>query len=86
MADLLTFIRAHPRVAPFLPEEAEIPKAGREWVANMLQTLCPEDFQAYVREQERRRRAKIDDSRNLNVSSPSFTLRRSRWPPSSPTS
>ena len=37
-------------------------------VAGMLQTLCPDAFTAYVKEQERKRRDKIDSQRDLNVS------------------
>ena len=36
-------------------------------VAGMLQTLLPDEFQAYVREKEKARREKIDGQRNLNV-------------------
>ena len=49
MEQLLDFIKARPQLLEYFPAEEELPKAGKEWVANMLQTLCPEDFSALVR-------------------------------------
>ena len=40
MEQMLNFIKARPIILEYFPAEEEIPKAGKEWVINMLQTLC----------------------------------------------
>ena len=68
MEQLLAFIKERPQLLEYLPEEAELPKAGKEWIANMLQTLCQQEFQALVRHAEQARRDKSDlrDKRNVS--------------------
>ena len=69
MTDMIAFIRASPPLPAYFPEEQEIPACGREWVANMLQTLSPQEFSAWVRQAEQARRTRMDDKANRNVSS-----------------
>ena len=45
----MAFIEKNPSVKDYMPDSEEIPKAGKEWVAGMLQTLCKDDFSAYVK-------------------------------------
>ena len=40
MEQILSFIKQRPDVLEYFPAEEEIPKSGKEWVVNMLQTLC----------------------------------------------
>ena len=39
MEQILAFIKDRPQLLEYFPTEEEIPKAGKEWVTNMLQTL-----------------------------------------------
>ena len=52
MTDMIAFIRARPPLLAYFPDEQEIPACGREWVANMLQTLTPTEFSAAVKRAE----------------------------------
>ena len=61
MKDLLQLILSKPELKIYFPKEEEIPKCGKEWVANVLQSLCPDAFQSFVREKEQIRRQKIDE-------------------------
>ena len=47
---------------------------GREWVANVLQALCGNEFENFVRTKEAAHRNKVARQRNLNVSSKHFTI------------
>jgi len=49
MKNLLKFIEERPELTNFLPNDEEIVKSGRDWVANVLQTKCCENFSSYVR-------------------------------------
>ena len=74
MEQILNFIKERPDVLQYFPAEEEIPKAGKEWVVNMLQTLCQTEFQAWVRRAEQSRKEKIDLQENRNVRAPSGNL------------
>ena len=65
MKDIVHFIKQRDGLLAYFPVEEEIPKCGKEWVTNMLQTLCFDDFQFFVGEQEMKHRAKIDEARKL---------------------
>ena len=49
MEQILAFIKGRPDALEYFPATEEIPKAGKEWVINMLQTLYHQEFQAWVR-------------------------------------
>ena len=68
MEQLITFIKARPPIQNYFPAEADLPKAGKEWITNMLQTLCQHDFQFLVRQAEQARRDKTDVRDKRNVS------------------
>ena len=61
MKDLLVFIDQHPGAKEYMPDDEELPKAGKDWVANMLYTLYPRDFQYFILGAEQARRAKVDE-------------------------
>ena len=44
MKDIVDFIRQRNDLLDYFPVEEEIPKCGKEWVTNMLQTLCFDEF------------------------------------------
>ena len=67
MPQILGLIRQHPSVLEYLPEEEEITRVGREFVCNVIYTLKPDEFNAFVREKEQFRRAKMDTARNNTV-------------------
>ena len=69
MEQMLSFIKERPNILEYFPSEEEIPKAGKEWVVNMLQTLGQDDFQTWVRQAETARKEKIDQKENRNVGS-----------------
>jgi len=66
--DIIAFIKTKPDIAVYFPEEEDIPKCGKEWVSNMLASLCNEEFEALVKAKVRDRRDKIDSSRKSMVS------------------
>ena len=45
MADLVSFLSERPRTHEYFPSFEELPKMGREWVANVLQALCGNEFE-----------------------------------------
>lgn len=67
MPDLIQFIQNRKELYPFFPAFEDIPKCGREWVANILETKCTRDFQSFVKDMEQQRRQKIDQAKNLQV-------------------
>ena len=42
--DLINFAKSYYNVLEYLPAEEEMIKTGREWMANMLYTLKPQEF------------------------------------------
>jgi len=74
MEQILSFIKQRPDVLEYFPAEEEIPKSGKEWVVNMLQTLCQMDFQAWIRQAEQARKEKIDQREKRNVCSNLYGL------------
>ena len=44
MKDIVHFIKQRNGLLAYFPVEEEIPKCGKEWVTNMLQTLCFDEF------------------------------------------
>ena len=60
MQDILGFIETYGDLADYFPDLCDIPKCGKEWVVNMCQTLKPDEFNAFVRQKEKARRAKMD--------------------------
>ena len=52
LKDLIQFINSHDHLEAYFPKEEEIPKCGREWVANVLQTKYPEEFKRFVHHME----------------------------------
>ena len=42
MTDIIVFIKKYPLIRPYFPADEEIPKCGKEWITNMLQTLMPD--------------------------------------------
>ena len=56
MQDLLIFIERYGDLADYFPDLCDIPKCGKVWVANMLQTIMPAEFNEFVREKEKARR------------------------------
>jgi len=58
----------------YFPETDEIHKCGREWVANVLATVCGQQFEELVQVKEKERRQKLDEQNKNLVSAPSLTL------------
>ena len=67
MADLIAFLQARPRIHDYFPSFEELPKMGREWVANVLQALCGSEFEQFVRTKEAAHREKVARQKNYNV-------------------
>ena len=67
MADLIVFLRARPQIHDYFPAHEELPKMGREWVANVLQALCGEEFEQFVRQKEAAHREKVARQKNYIV-------------------
>ena len=67
LAEILVFIREHPVILEYLPEEEEITRPGREFICNIAYTIEPDDFTAFVRSKEQLRRQKLDDMQRNTV-------------------
>ena len=67
LAEILTFIRQHPIILEYLPEEEELTRPGREFICNVAYTIEPDDFTAFVREKEQQRRQKLDNIQRNTV-------------------
>ena len=61
LKDLLAFIDKYPGTKEYLPDDEELPKSGKEWVANILYTLFPTEFQACILNAEKTRREKVNE-------------------------
>ena len=44
----MIFVREHPEILKYLPEEEEIARVGREFICNVAYTLKPKEFQDFV--------------------------------------
>ena len=69
LAEILVFIRQHPVILEYLPEEEELMKPGREFICNVAYTIEPEAFSQFVRSKEQLRRQKLDDMQRNTVRS-----------------
>ena len=69
MKDLLGLIKNQVAIQDYFPVEEEIAKCGKEWVSNMLYSLCKSNFVDLVKSMEMARKVKIDATHQLNVSS-----------------
>ena len=67
LSEIVSFIKKHPEILQYMPAEEETPKVGREFICNIVYTIKPAEFTAFVREKEQMRRAKMDSIRNNTV-------------------
>ena len=68
LPDILSFVRQHPHILEYLPEEEELTRPGREFICNVAYTLQPEAFTQFVRQKEQQRRLKLDALQRNTVS------------------
>ena len=68
LPDILVFTKQFPEILEYLPEEEEMPRAGRDFICNVAYTLKPDEFTSFVRSKEQNRRAKLDSQQRNTVS------------------
>ena len=62
MPDLIEFIQDKNRkwLLDYFPDIEDIPKCGKKWVVDIIQTNCHDDFKVFVKKKEIQRQTKID--------------------------
>ena len=68
LQEIIVFIKQFPEILEYLPEEEEMPRAGRDFICNVAYTLKPDEFTSFVRSKEQSRRAKLDSQQRNTVS------------------
>lgn len=60
-------MKANPATHPFFPEDRDLARLPREWIANVLNTFSPDAFKAHCAEMVKQRRERVEQKNNLNV-------------------
>ena len=70
MQDLFTWLEEHREPFKSLPDPDELHKVGKAWLCNVLATVLPEEFPAYVEACMNARQKKQVHRQNKEVSRP----------------
>ena len=65
--DIANFVRPHGEVALYLPDEKEIPKLPKQWIANVCATILKGLFSTWVAQQVEKRNQEQLVNKGLHI-------------------